>query len=122
MKPKIFNGVWQEFSSYDDYNQAIAAFGVLDDNSIQNIIKSLEHEQLGKNMIKDLYVTLRNQNLTQAQEGDLLSRINGVLMALGFGFIKGARTIANNLIVAGQLTQARKDYLIGKIDEAILLL
>lgn len=84
-----------------------------------DIIKNLIHEAIGKGVIRDLYRTLRQQNLTPAQEGDLTNRINGVFIALGFGFIRGARERAASLSVAGQLTQARKDYLISKIDEAI---
>jgi hypothetical protein len=87
-----------------------------------DLIRQQIHESIGREVIRDLYKTLRQQNLTQAQEGDLLGRLNGTLIALGFGFVRAARVLANNLTVAGQLTQARKDYLVGRIDTAILLL
>lgn len=80
------------------------------------------HEMIGKTVVRDLIVVLRQQNLTQAQEGDLLQRIMPTLFALNDGFIQGARWMAGNLTVAGELTAGRKNYLIGEIDKAILLL
>ena len=92
------------------------------DYQASDFIKNEIHELVGKDVVRDLYRALRAQNLTQAQEGDLLNRVFPVLAALGDGFINGARVICNNLTVAGQLTLARKNYLLGKIDEAIALL
>ena len=120
-KAKIFDGVkWIEFDSIEEYNTYM---DTIDPNrnlpTDSDLIKNLEHEFIGKEVIRGLYITLRKQNLTQAQDGDLLGRLNGVMMALGFGFIRGARVLAGNLTVGGQLTQARKDYITSKIDEAI---
>ena len=84
-----------------------------------SIIKNIIHEKIGKDVVRDLYRILQSQNLTQAQEGDLITRIYPVLGSLGDGFIRASRVIASNTAVAGQYTQARKDYLISKIDEAI---
>lgn len=87
-----------------------------------DFVKNEVHELIGKDVVRDLYRTLRAQSLTQAQEGDLLSRVFPVFAALGDGFINGARVMANNLTVAGQLTLPRKTYLLTKIDEAIAIL
>lgn len=118
MKPKINNnGNITEFDNDQEHNLAIQQISPTPD--LTDYIKSLEHEQLGKQTVKDLYVTLSQQNLTQAQEGDLLNRIYPVLGTLSDGFIRGARVIANMIPVAGQYTQGRKDYLLARIDEAI---
>lgn len=120
-KPKLFNGTTIiEFETDAEHDAYVASISPTPD--LTDFIKNAEHELIGKQVIKDLYVALRQQNLTQAQEGDLLNRLTGVLMALGFGFIRGSRVIANNLTVAGSLTQGRKDFLLAKIDAAILLL
>jgi hypothetical protein len=87
-----------------------------------DFVKNEVHELIGKHVVRDLYRTLRSQNLTQAQEGDILNRVFPVFCALGDGFIRGAREMANNLAVAGQLTAGRKNYLIAKIDEAIQMI
>lgn len=83
------------------------------------ILQNLVHEAIGKETVRDLFKTLKNQNLTQAEEGDILSRIYPVLGCLADGFIRGARVICNSTATGGQFTQARKTYLLGKIDEAI---
>lgn len=118
MKPKInINGVITEFETAEEHDAFVAQHSPTPD--LTNYLKSFEHEEIGKSVVKELYVTLRNQNLTQAQEGDLLNRIYPVLGTLSDGFIRGARVIANNIPVAGQYTQPRKDFLLAKIDEAI---
>lgn len=81
-----------------------------------------EREIIGKTVVRDLIITLRSQNLTEAQEGDLIQRIMPTLFALNDGFISGAKWMAGNLAVAGQLTAGRKTYLIGEIDKALLKL
>tara|TARA_R110000868_G_scaffold199747_1_gene446358 strand:- start:1107 stop:1472 length:366 start_codon:yes stop_codon:yes gene_type:complete len=118
MKPKVdYNGTIIEFETQEAHDAWVDARSPTPD--LSNLRKSLEHEFIGKEVIRALYITLRDQNLTQAQEGDLLGRINGVFVALGFGFIRGAKVLANNLVVAGQLTTQRKDYILAQIDEAI---
>lgn len=121
MKPRInINGTITEFDSVEEHDNFVNQLSPTPD--LTSILKSLQHEQLGKEVVRDLYITLRQQNLTDAQEGDLIGRIYPVIGSLGDGFIRGARIIANNIAVAGQYTTARKNYLLGKIDEAILKL
>lgn len=121
MKPRINNnGTITEFDTEAEHAAAVNTISPTPD--LTNHLKNLEHEQIGKNVVRQLYVSLRAQNLTQAQEGDLLNRVFPVLCALGDGFVRGARVMANNLTVAGQLTQVRKDFLVARIDEGILLL
>jgi hypothetical protein len=120
-KPRIFNGtIWIEFDTQAEYEAYIATNSPTPD--LAGYLKNELHEQLGKEVVRNLYRTLRDQALTQANEADLLNRIYPVLGTLSHGFIRGARTMANNLVVGGQLTQVRKDYLIARIDEAILLM
>lgn len=121
MKPRInINGTITEFETVEEHDNFVNQLSPTPD--LTNILKSLQHEMLGKEVVRDLYVTLRQQNLTDVQEGDLLNRIFPVIASLGDGFIRGARVIANNIVVAGQYTTARKNYLLSKIDEAILKL
>lgn len=118
MKPYInINGVITEFNTESELITFINQVSPPAD--LSNSIKDLEHEALGKKVISDLYVALKGQNLTQAQEADILNRVSVVLTALGFGFIRGARDIANGLTVAGSLTLARKNFILSEIDDAI---
>lgn len=123
-KFRIINGAQViEFDTREEFDTYISSITPPEDAVLTlSLQKSQEHEVLGKSVIRDLYVTLRAQNLTSAQEDDLLNRVFSVFCYLGFGFIRGARVRANGLTVAGQLTQVRKDYLLSKIDAAILLL
>lgn len=118
-KPKLFNGTeWIEFDTVQEFEDHLRSIsGTAPD--VTDYLKNQEHEILGKEIVRELFVTLRQQNLTQAQEGDLIGRIYPVLNVLSHGFIRGARVLANNLSLAGQLTSGRKDYLIAKIDEAL---
>lgn len=121
MKPRINNnGTITEFDTEAELNAYIATISPTP--NMTDYIKNLEHEALGKDVVRNLYRTLRAQNLSQADEGDLLNRVFPVFCALGDGFIRGARVIASNLTVAGQLTTNRKNYLIARIDEAIAFL
>lgn len=121
MKPRIFNGtVWTEFETQAEHDAYVASNSPTPDLSV--FYRNERAEILGKAVVRDLFVTLQNQNLTQAEEGDLLNRVFPVFCALGDGFLRGARVIANNLSVAGQLTLARKNYLLARIDEAITAL
>lgn len=121
MAHSIFhNGVLTQFETIEEHDAFVASLSPTPD--LTDIRKNIEHEILGKNVVRALYVALRQEGLSQANEGDLLNRVFPVLCALGDGFVRGARVMANNLAVAGQLTTARKNFLLARIDEAILLL
>lgn len=83
------------------------------------IIKNLVNEMIGKELVRDLFQTLKAQNLTDAQEGDLLNRIYPVLGCLADGFIRGSRVMCNAIPTGGQFTAPRKTYLLNQIDAAI---
>lgn len=83
------------------------------------IVKNMIHESIGKQLVRELFQTLKAQDLTDAQEGDLLNRIYPVLGTLADGFIRGARVMCNAIPTGGQFTNGRKTYLLNKIDAAI---
>ena len=78
----------------------------------QNYIQEL----MGKLLIADLFKALKEQNISQADEGDIISRVQATLTALATGFVRGAKNIANNTATGGAFTVARKTYLLGQID------
>lgn len=86
------------------------------------IVQNLVNEMIGKELVRDLFRTLKAQDLNDAQEGDLLTRIYPVLGTLSDGFIRGARVMCNAIPTGGQFTAGRKTYLLNKIDEAIATL
>lgn len=111
------NGTAIEFNTIQEHDDYINSLSPTPD--LTTYIKDQQHEQLGKSVIVDLYVALKGQNLTQAQEADIINRVAVVLVALGFGFIRGARDICNGLTVAGSLTLSRKNFILSEIDDAI---
>ena len=118
MKIKVNNnGTIIEFDTQEEHDLWVSTHSPTPD--LTNLIKNFEHESLGKKVISDLYVALKGQNLTQAQEADILNRVAIVFVALGFGFIRGSRDIANGLSVGGNLTLARKNFILSEIDDAI---
>ena len=109
---------WIEFVTEEKY-RAFIALNFPNPSNLANYAKFEEHEAIGKNLVRELFITLRGQNLTQAQEGDLLSRIYPVLGCLADGFIRGARVICNATATGGEFTAQRKTYLLNQIDAAI---
>lgn len=102
----IYNGKFYQVITQAEYQA---------DFLLQNEIQ----EYYGKNLVRELFKELRNQNLTQANEADIVTRIQTTLTALATGFVKGARTIANNTATGGAFTAARKTYLLNQIDNVI---
>lgn len=82
-------------------------------------VKNLIHETIGKELVRELWRVLKNQDLDEAQEADLLNRIYPVLGCLADGFIRGARVMCNNTATGGAFTTARKNYLLTQINNAI---
>jgi hypothetical protein len=118
----INNGTQTVYNTRQEFLTALATAAVNPTPDPALLLRNERAEQLGKDVVRDLFRTLQAQNLTQANEGDLLNRVFPVFCALGDGFLNGARVIANNLTVAGQLTNARKTYLLNAIDAAIIAL
>ena len=120
MKQKVNNnGIIIEFDSQAEHDAWVAAHSPNDEQLLAKIEANLRAEAVGKDLIRDLYRTLKDQNLTDAEEGDLLNRIYPILGTLGDGFIRGARVICNATPTGGQLTAGRKTFLLNVIDQAI---
>ena len=123
MKARINNnGIITEYDSQAEHDAAVALLSQSDQGLIDRLIEANRAEVIGRDLLKDLYQTLKQQNLTQAQEADLMNRIFPTLTVIGFGFLRAARDMCNALTVAGQLTNARKNYLLNAIDAAIVQL
>jgi hypothetical protein len=86
------------------------------------VIKQFINETIGKQLVKDLFQTLQGQNLTNTEEADIISRVQITLTCLLTGFIRGARIVCNNTATGGSFTAARKTYMLGQIDAALLKL
>lgn len=119
MKPSYINSDGSVIEFETETQLAAYVAGISPTPDLTDYLKNAQHEAIGKNLVRELYVTLRKQNLTQAEEGDLLGRIYPVLGCLADGFIRGARVICNSIPVAGQFTNGRKNYLLTQIDNAI---
>lgn len=114
------NGTITEYATLAEYEAAVAAISTTDIALISRLVEAERAERIGRDLLKDLYQTLKQQNLTQAQEADLMNRIFQVLTVIGLGFLRGARDMCNVLPVAGQLTTGRKNFLLAAIDAAIV--
>jgi hypothetical protein len=89
------------------------------DYSSQAIIQDYIRESIGKELVKELWKDLDAMNLTEAQDLDLVNRILPVLVCLGDGFILRSRKVLNTMTTAGQLTLARKNFILNKIEQAL---
>lgn len=122
-KPTIYiNGVPTEFNTEAEHDAYIASHSITNATLIQNLFEAQKNEMVGKDLIRDLYQMLKQQNLTQAQEGDIINRITPVLLALIAGFVRGASPICSGIATGGSFTVGRKNALQNAIDAAILLL
>jgi hypothetical protein len=83
-------------------------------------LKQFIREKIGKQIVIDLYDTLESQGLSNAVESSIISTVLPVLVALGFGWIKGARVTCNNLPTTADFTAARKTFILNKIDVALV--
>lgn len=119
-QPRIFNGTqWVEYNTEGELQAAIDAL-CPPNRAIETIIQNqFIREQAGRELIRTLGQTLDAQNLTQAEEADIVTRISGVVVALSTGWLRGARVICNALTIGGALTNARKNYLLNQIDAVI---
>jgi hypothetical protein len=100
---------------------------VLDEGTEIKIIKASDYnsdaalkqsvrERIGKQIVIDLYSALEAQGLTNAVEASIINTILPVLMSLGFGWIRGARVLCNNLPTTTDFTPGRKAFILNKID------
>ena len=67
----------------------------------------------------DLLVALRNQSLTGAEIATLLNTISLVLILLISGNMQAARLAANNIATTALYTNARKNWLVSRLDAEI---
>ncbi len=73
----------------------------------------------GHGVIEDLIIAIKGQNLTAAEITTLLNTITLVLIMLLSGHLQGARVAANNTSTTALFTNARKTWLVDRIDEEI---
>lgn len=101
-----------------------------DDPLVLNAVSEIEKEKLlCRDIIDDLRLDFKKQvqlnatnpalGLTIAQATDVFNRTNVTFNALGLGWLRESRVLANNTATGGSFTQARKDFLLSKIDNAI---
>lgn len=112
----------ETFETLAERDARIAVLSPTDSALIDRLRESEKAQLIGRDLVKDLYQTLKQQNLTQAQEGDIINRITPVLLAVSMGFLRGAREICNNTATGGSFTAGRKTFLLNSIDASIALL
>jgi hypothetical protein len=106
---------------------------IIRDNNINEVVKLADYnlssatkqyvrDKIGRAVIEELFKTLIDQNLSQADEADITNRLLSTVVALMLGNLRGARTLANNTATGGALTAQRKTFVLNTIDAAILLL
>jgi len=121
-KPRLFNGsIWIEFDSNAEFMSYIDSINIASGNSAKVVfaINQSKREQVGRELVNDLFKKLQEQNLTQAEEAQIVNKISTCMVALLAGSINGARVICNALTTDAVFTPQRKAYLLGKIDAAI---
>lgn len=95
-----------------------------DDPLVLNAVSEIEKEKdLCGHLIQELRIEFKKQvqagTLTAAQSADIFNRVLATFTALIIGGLRDARVLANNTATGGAFTQARKDFLLSKIDNAI---
>lgn len=122
-------GYWCMDSTFNEHKLVTGDFIVIngDVKVFRNYVTDVATRRfikraIGQNVVEDLLESMDAQNLTDAQEDDLINRIQLVLIMLSGGYIRGALTRATGLTVAGQLTNGRKNFLVNRITAAVALL
>lgn len=118
MKPRIYNGTdWIEFETQAEHDAYVQSISPTPD--LTQIKNQIIREQKGRELANDLFVKLNEQNLTDAEEAQVINKISTVMVALIAGSLRGARIICNALTTDAVFNNARKNYLLNQIDKAI---
>lgn len=119
-KPQLNNnGVIVEYNSEDELKAAIALLSQNDDALLSRLSIYDQKILVGRDLIRTLAQTLQQQNLTQAEEADIVNRILSTLLALSLGFNSGARLLCNNTATGGAFTLPRKTFILQQIDSIL---
>lgn len=84
------------------------------------IYSALRSENKGKLVVDNLLAALASANLTQSEKAALVTKLSSVFVALGVGWIDGARFLANALTTDAVFTAGRKTFLLAQIDAQLL--
>ncbi len=116
------NGVITVYNTIAEFEAAVALITPTTPAMIAliaRLVKAEKADRICKELLKDLNQTLQSQSISAADEDDLVTRINSVLMCLLGGFLNGALNKANGLTPGGALTTNRRTFLINAITAAI---
>lgn len=112
-----------EFETTEEMDAAVKLRSP-EDPAVTSAVSEIEKEKvLCNDLIQELRLEFKKQvqggTLTAAQSADIFNRVLATFTALLIGGLRDSRVLANNTATGGALTQARKDFLLSRIDNAI---
>ena len=95
-------------------------FVILEPTEFAKLHDALDERDKGQDVLKTLRIQLKQSGLTDAQQGELITKCSSVFIAIAIGELNGARFLTNSLTTDAVFTAGRKTYLLGLIDNALL--
>lgn len=117
------NGVITTYETRAEYDAAVAALSPTDKGFITDGVTIAAESHLCNGLIIAIRLEFKKQlrlgNMTQTEVTDVFNRIQGTMVALLMGELRGARMICNQTATGGNFTAQRKTFLLNMIDEEI---
>lgn len=117
------SGVIYEFDTLAEFDAYVASISPNDPAIVTASAQVNQEKQLSRDLADDLRLEFKKQinaaTLTVTQATDIFNRVQTTFLALGLGWLRESRMLANNTATGGSFTQGRKDFLLAQIDAAI---